>query len=191
MADASPELRVRLVAGDPLARAHLARLLGPALAVLDADADAPADVAVVDAGVDGTLAAAGAEAPERLVALVADEAAGAAAAALGARGIVFRDAGGPQLEAAVRAVAAGLAVREPELLPVPDAPPPEAGELTPREREVLQLLAEGRSNKEIAARLGISDHTAKFHVASVLAKLGVERRTEAVVRAARLGLVTL
>jgi DNA-binding CsgD family transcriptional regulator len=63
--------------------------------------------------------------------------------------------------------------------------------LTPREREVLALLAEGLSNKAIADRLAISEHTAKFHVNAVLAKLGVQRRTEAVVRAARLGLVTL
>ena len=63
--------------------------------------------------------------------------------------------------------------------------------LTPREREVLALLAEGLSNKAIADRLDISEHTAKFHVNAVLAKLGVQRRTEAVVRAARMGLVTL
>nr|WP_236673772.1 response regulator transcription factor [Comamonas sp. JC664] len=63
--------------------------------------------------------------------------------------------------------------------------------LTPREREVLGLLAEGLSNKAIADRLAISEHTAKFHVNAVLAKLGVQRRTEAVVRAAKLGLVTL
>ena len=62
--------------------------------------------------------------------------------------------------------------------------------LTPREREVLGLLAEGLTNRAIAERLGISEHTAKFHVNAILGKLGVETRTEAVGEAARLGLVT-
>ncbi|MFP2961004.1 helix-turn-helix domain-containing protein, partial [Myxococcus sp. 1LA] len=102
------------------------------------------------------------------------------------------------LVAALLSVARGLAVFDPALAELrgtsratltarnssPDA-------LTPREREVLGLLAEGLSNKVIADRLDISEHTAKFHVNAVLAKLGVQRRTEAVVRAAKLGLVTL
>lgn len=67
----------------------------------------------------------------------------------------------------------------------------EAPALTPREREVLAAMADGASNKTIARRLGISFHTAKFHVASILAKLDAETRTEALARAARLGLVML
>jgi two-component system nitrate/nitrite response regulator NarL len=63
--------------------------------------------------------------------------------------------------------------------------------LTPREVEVLQLLAEGLPNKAIAARLGISDQTVKFHVASITGKLGAANRTEAVRRAARRGLIDL
>ena len=63
--------------------------------------------------------------------------------------------------------------------------------LTPREREVLALLAEGVSNKLIAQRLGISVHTAKFHVRSVLDKLDAVGRTDAVAHAARLGIVHL
>ena len=66
-----------------------------------------------------------------------------------------------------------------------------AAALTPREREVLAALADGASNKVIARRLGISFHTAKFHVAAVLAKLDVDSRTEAVAVAARQGLVML
>jgi DNA-binding CsgD family transcriptional regulator len=65
------------------------------------------------------------------------------------------------------------------------------GPLTPREIEVLAVLADGASNKAIARRLGISFHTAKFHVASILAKLDADSRTEAVALAARLGLVML
>ena len=63
--------------------------------------------------------------------------------------------------------------------------------LTPRETDVLQLLAEGLSNKGIAARLGISDQTVKFHVAAISGKLGAANRTEAVRLAVRLGLVAL
>jgi DNA-binding NarL/FixJ family response regulator len=63
--------------------------------------------------------------------------------------------------------------------------------LTPREQQVLELLAEGLANKAIAARLGISDQTVKFHVASVAAKLGATNRTDAVRLAVRRGLLTL
>jgi DNA-binding CsgD family transcriptional regulator len=63
--------------------------------------------------------------------------------------------------------------------------------LTAREREVLTLLADGLSNKQIAVRLGISGHTAKFHVASVLAKLGAANRADAVRRGVRRGLVSV
>ena len=78
------------------------------------------------------------------------------------------------------------------VLPPHDAPPDERRfTLTPRELEVLALLAEGASNKEIARRLGISVHTAKFHVASLLDKLDAIGRTDAVTHAARLGVINL
>jgi DNA-binding NarL/FixJ family response regulator len=70
-----------------------------------------------------------------------------------------------------------------------DEPPPI--ELTARELQVLRLLAEGASNKSIARRLGITPHTAKFHVASIVAKLGATGRTDAVAKAMRLGLVMI
>ncbi|HEX9940563.1 MAG TPA: response regulator transcription factor, partial [Thermoanaerobaculia bacterium] len=63
--------------------------------------------------------------------------------------------------------------------------------LTPRELEVLQLLSQGLPNKLIAQRLGISEHTVKFHVNAVLGKLGVQSRSEAIVQAVRSGLVVL
>jgi DNA-binding CsgD family transcriptional regulator len=63
--------------------------------------------------------------------------------------------------------------------------------LSAREREVLQMVAAGSGNKEIAAKLGISEHTVKFHVASILGKLGAESRTEAVALGIRRGLVML
>jgi len=70
-------------------------------------------------------------------------------------------------------------------------PAPTLESLTPREQEVLELLAEGLSNRSIAARLDISEHTVKFHVSSICAKLGADNRTDAVRRAVRQGLITL
>ena len=74
---------------------------------------------------------------------------------------------------------------------VPSDPETDVEPLTPREIEVLELLAEGLPNKAIAARLGISDQTVKFHVASITGKLGAANRTEAVRHALRRGLITL
>ncbi|MGH2355509.1 MAG: LuxR C-terminal-related transcriptional regulator [Chloroflexota bacterium] len=114
-----------------------------------------------------------------------------------------RDAGAEQLVAAIRAVAGGLAAVDPSLaghlFARPEGttsgtlPPADASdqELTGREREVLGLVAEGLANKAIARRLGISEHTVKFHVAAILTKLGAGSRTEAVHLGARRGLVAL
>jgi DNA-binding NarL/FixJ family response regulator len=110
-----------------------------------------------------------------------------------------RDAASDRIVAAVHAVAAGLVAFELEAgaLPLPAraaGPLPaddEIDDLTAREREVLTLVAIGLTNKAIAQRLTISDHTVKFHVAAILAKLGAESRTEAVHLAARRGLLTL
>lgn len=122
----------------------------------------------------------------------------------GAHAILPRNAGPAEIVAAVSAAAAGLVTLAPSsvdaLLSTPvggDAPaaPVHAGdgasELTPRETEVLRMLAEGLANKQIAGRLGISEHTVKFHVASVYTKLGVASRTEAVRAGVRRGLVVL
>jgi DNA-binding NarL/FixJ family response regulator len=114
----------------------------------------------------------------------------------GVRGLLSRQASGAGLEAAVSALAQGWAVVDPALVEqVPwAAARPERGpleELTGRELEVLQLLAEGLPNKSIALRLAISEHTVKFHVNSILRKLEAQSRTEAVVQATRLGLILL
>jgi DNA-binding CsgD family transcriptional regulator len=95
-------------------------------------------------------------------------------------------AGVPGLRLAAPGEAAELAVQSRS-----HAASPEDGTLTPRETEVLALLAEGASNKAIARRLGISVHTAKFHVGSLLAKLDATGRTDAVAHAARLGVLHL
>ena len=117
----------------------------------------------------------------------------------GVRAVLPRDVAPEQLRAALEAAAAGLVIIHPSELDTvfsatvgPSAPLDELLEpLTRREREVLQMLAAGLANKEIAARLAISDHTVKFHVASILGKLGASTRTEAVSAGIRRGLVML
>jgi DNA-binding NarL/FixJ family response regulator len=117
----------------------------------------------------------------------------------GVRAVLPRDVAPEQLRAALEAASAGLVIIHPSELDTvfsatvgPSAPLDELLEpLTRREREVLQMLAAGLANKEIAARLAISDHTVKFHVASILGKLGASTRTEAVSAGIRRGLVML
>lgn len=98
-----------------------------------------------------------------------------------------------QIAAAIAAVALGLVVFHPDHMDRagPLAPSPVDDPLTPREHEVLQRLAAGLGNKAIASRLGISEHTAKFHVAQILAKLNAATRGEAVSIAMRRGLVPM
>jgi DNA-binding NarL/FixJ family response regulator len=204
-------LRILIVADDPLARAGLATLLAdhPGWSVVGriaVDADLPAalevyspDVGVWDLGWNPAqtverLAAARGMVP--IVALLPDETHAAVAWTAGAQGLLLRDADAERLAAAVTAVAHGLTAFDPALVaalaPVREQSPlPPLEALTPRELEVLRLLAEGLSNKAIARRLGISEHTVKFHTNAILGKLGAQSRTEAVVRATRLGLILL
>jgi len=114
----------------------------------------------------------------------------------GARALLSSGADGEMLVLAAQSARRGLILFDPALEDrQPEAHPPEpkpaGGELTERELGVLRLVAEGLANKAIAARLGISDHTVKFHLNSVLRKLGAQSRTDAVVRATRLGLLYL
>ena len=116
---------------------------------------------------------------------------------VGAAAVLSRTAAPAEILAAVKAVACELAVVPRALMPAlldqdPDAVGArDATPLTPRELEVLAAMADGASNKAIARRLGISFHTAKFHVAAILAKLDADTRTEAVTKAAQRGLVML
>ena len=99
----------------------------------------------------------------------------------------------PDIELVGDADEADLGVEDAGALrPVAGTTPTEAGvQLTARELEVLRLMADGLGNKGIATALGISSHTAKYHVASVLAKLDAQSRTEAVTRGLREGLLPL
>lgn len=112
----------------------------------------------------------------------------------GASALLSREAGPERIAAAVDAVVNGLSALGPGfigLIRSEGAAEPPLEELTDRERQVLGLVAEGLPNKTIAQRLDISEHTVKFHVNAILRKLGAQSRTEAVVRATRLGLIFL
>jgi DNA-binding NarL/FixJ family response regulator len=105
--------------------------------------------------------------------------------------ILNHDASTEQIVYAVRAANAGLLVFDSSLIPRPDPGEDLMAELTPREIQVLRLLAEGLVNREIADRLNISEHTIKFHIGSILGKLQASSRTEAVTRGLRSGLIEL
>ena len=170
------------------------------------DAESPPDVLLVESGTLNEPAAKQAldwaAAGGDVVMLVHDPAGDAVVEALraGVRAIISRDRTGPEIVAAIQAAAAGLIVLDPQgidaLLRVP-SPVLNGGAgalaeaLTPRELEVLQLLAQGLGNKEIAGRFHISEHTVKFHVASIMGKLGAASRTEAVTRGIRHGLIMI
>jgi NarL family two-component system response regulator YdfI len=116
----------------------------------------------------------------------------------GVRAILPRDSGMDEILAAIQAAHGGLVLLDPEVtqslaarIPTPAARAPALEDLTPREIEVLRMLAEGLGNREMAARLGISDHTVKFHISSILDKLGAATRTEAVTMGIRMGIILL
>lgn len=214
------DLRVLVVADDPLARAGLASLLGeqPGLTIvgrassLDDLAAAVEvyrpDLLLWDLGwnpVASLERLAGSAARLPVAALVSEESHAPGAWSAGARALLRRDADPVQIATALVALACRLTVVDPAFTavlaqPMEPAPPaawddrspaPLIEPLTPRELEVLRLMAEGLPNKAIAGRLQVSEHTVKFHVNAILGKLGVASRTEAVVRATRLGLVLL
>jgi DNA-binding NarL/FixJ family response regulator len=108
-----------------------------------------------------------------------------------AAGLLQSNASCEQIVQAIKSVAAGLTVTDSTFTtPLADEEPL-VEDLTPREYEVLQLLADGLGNKEIASKLDISEHTIKFHIRSILGKLGASSRTEAVARGLRSGLIEL
>jgi two-component system nitrate/nitrite response regulator NarL len=199
-------LRVRVVAETPALAAGLGALAAAAgLSVLEAGVTPPEppEAVLVSAGVPFTpdLLAALAGAGVVVVGGDPDRVVRALAGRVRGWGVVPGSAEGPVIAAALRLAAAGLTVVPATSSPlISDGPPPvrdASGDdvpeepLTPREREVLELVAEGLSNRAIAARLGISDHTVKFHLASIFGKLGVATRTLAVRRGLSRGLITV
>ncbi len=215
------DLRILIVADDPLARAGLAALLADqsGIAVIGQaagddlssalDVYRP-DVIVWDVGWESApgglatlrgelenLGEMGASAPAVIV-LLPEAALAAEVWALGPRGLLLRDAPAERLIAALGAAGQGIFALDPALAeslmraaPFSGNHLPPADDLTPRELEVLHLLAEGLPNKTIARQLGISEHTVKFHINALMGKLGAQSRTDAVVRATRQGLLIL
>jgi len=117
----------------------------------------------------------------------------------GINAIITREPDAEELRLALAAAEAGLILLHPSsarqlvatsLLPA-DSPFDEPEQLTPREREVLRLVSEGLGNKQIAERLAISEHTAKFHISSILGKLSVSSRAEAVSQGIKRGLIPI
>ena len=106
-------------------------------------------------------------------------------------GILPTDSSAEELNAAIHALSQGLIVGAPHLLFEAESESIERGPLTERELEMLGLLAQGLANKQIAAELGISEHTVKFHVSSIYTKLDVTNRTEAVRAGLRGGWIAL
>jgi two-component system, NarL family, response regulator YdfI len=207
-------IRVLIRASSPVVKEGLESLLRsyPQLRVMDGTSDEinPSDGSLMDSEPEVVLAETGtgesmAEVLETstsgalLILLVRDPTAVPVDAFRhGVRAVLPSNLGGSQIAAAIEAVAAGLLVVEPEdfgrLLPpqISSQPPEQLVEaITPREIEVLRAMAEGLANKEIAARLGISENTVKFHVGSVMGKLGAASRTEAVMLGIRQGIVLI
>lgn len=210
------DLRLIVVAENLLARAGLAALLEARGFVVVAQSDGGdldrlvdqwgADALIVDLGWQSdTLRQALAEwiGDLPVLALVADDeteetllALMGALAVCPGYAILPRESDPEAFGSALYAIDFGLIVLDPGLPLLPAAPMDlqlmaEAIPLTPRENEVLQLLAQGMTNKAIALDLGITEHTVKFHVNAIMGKLDAQSRTEAVVRATQLGLIVL
>ena len=164
------QLRVAVQARDPVRVAALAALVA-ATGHTVAEED-QADLLLTDAPAAGTLPAL----------VLSDEVQDGGISALPA------GVGVSVLDAGLRAVAAGLVVRAPA---APDGFGPARPLLTPRELEILGCLGDGLSNKAVARRLSISQHTVKFHLEAVFAKLGANSRAEAVAKGLRGGLLDI
>jgi DNA-binding NarL/FixJ family response regulator len=199
--------RLLVVADDAVARAGLRTLAEAAgftvTAETTVDAIDPVDEEAADAVLWDVGAAGAASIPSEtarrlpIVALLWSDDQARDVLAGGARAVLVRDRLDEQLAPAVHAATAGLLAIAPALADAlgPAARPsvvPELVEtLTARESEVLQLMAAGLTNRRIGERLGISEHTVKFHVNAVLGKLAARTRGEAIAQAARLGLLLL
>jgi DNA-binding NarL/FixJ family response regulator len=200
-----PPLRLLVVGEDGLARAGLRALAeGAGLDVvleiapdeLEDGSDHRADAAVWDVGPRSSLVGLHDLAKRLpLVALLWSPDQAPEVLAEGARAVLLREHLEGRLAPAIEAALAGLVTLDEPLAEAalrPRSPARSLAEpLTRRETEVLQLVAEGLTNRRIGERLGISEHTAKFHVNTILGKLGAGTRSEAVAAAARLGLLLL
>ncbi|GAA1271800.1 response regulator transcription factor [Sphaerisporangium rubeum] len=177
-------------AGDGAEAVSLVGSLAPDVLLLDLK------MPVLD-GLGALRELAGRGAPTRVIVLtsVSDRGDVAPAMRSGAAGFLYKDVDPDALVRAVRAVHGGQVLLAPEAADamlsgpaVPSSGPPSIAVLTDREREVLALIASGRSNREIARELVVAEKTVKTHVSNVLMKLGVQDRTQAALYAVRHGL---
>jgi DNA-binding NarL/FixJ family response regulator len=177
-------IRVRIAASSAVVKAGLEALVAsnPALLVTESYADVVLAAMTLDELT-----------PAPAIVLLGDTVWSSEALRVGVRAILAADAPGAEILAAIEAAAAGLAAIDPRDLEslLPASPQAVAGPLTARELEVLRMLAEGAANKNIAWKLGISEHTVKFHVAQILGKLNAGTRTEAVTLGIKKGLILL
>ena len=181
-------IRVQIAATSAVVRAGLESLI----------ASSP-DLTITDSYSDVVLAAVPLDelTPAPAIVLLGEATWTIEALRLGVRAVLPPDAGAAEILAAIQAAAAGMAAIDPgelESLVAAGVPQPAAEAAHPataREREVLRMLADGAANKTIAWKLGISEHTVKFHVAQILAKLNAGTRTEAVTLGIRQGLILL
>ena len=210
------DIRILIVAGNLLTRAGLGSLLEERGCTVVAQSDGndldaavavgQADALVIDLAWQGDalrskLAELDPDLP--VLALVTEDETDesmrdlmASLAILPGYGIVPRDSDPDAIASALYALDHGLVVLDPRLAQLRGVSSPareatNSVSLTPRENEVLQLLAQGMTNKGIALDLGITQHTVKFHVNAIMSKLGAQSRTEAVVRATQLGMIVL
>lgn len=197
-------LRVAVVSKDALARAGLCALVSSELAAQVTESVASprhlresSDLVLLDEGHSTSETVNDLQLDAPVLILVDDLEGARRALAQGASGVLLRDGEPERLRAASHALIAGLAVIDDafssELLA--ETHPQSVTELeeplTPREHEVLLLLADGGSNRDVAHKLNISERTVKFHVAALAAKLEAQGRLEIVTRALKLGLLTL
>jgi DNA-binding NarL/FixJ family response regulator len=199
-------IRLLIAAPSPVVRAGLEALavsvpgveLAGSFADLSAVEDLRPDVVLADVS-QGDISPPGDGSPPAYVLLGSGSRPGWThdALRLGVRAVLPPDASPAGIVAAIEAAASGLAAIDPRELDglisaaLPAPAPDRTAPLTARERQVLSLIAEGAANKAIAWKLGISEHTVKFHVASILTKLNASSRTEAVAIGIRRGLVLL
>jgi len=185
--------RLKLVGSTPLASgvSAQARALQPDVIVADLDRPDPQFITTISAGTGMAV-----------VTLIDASNPSWAAHALraGIKAILPRDAPAEEIFSAIQAAHAGLVLLDPAVIQDlarhvhvehPDSAPEAFDELTAREIEILRMLADGLGNKQIASQLGISEHTVKFHISSILDKLGASSRTEAVTSGIRMGLILL
>ena len=185
-------LTVAVISPEPQLAIELRKAVRVRCDIVVVEGARQADVLVWDTGADGQsspLALAG----TATLALAHDSDSARRALEAGARGVIPRSVDLSGLVAAIIATRYGLSVRDADLErpPAHSKASAEALDMTERELEVLELLSSGQGNRSIANALGISEHTVKFHIASLMNKLEAETRTEAVVSALRLGLIHL